>query len=240
MNPFMRPGRGPRALLMRRIVGAIGVFVLVTGLTSISAMASDTQSQLDSARARLSRLTSQIDSQNARLQSLQGDLNAISQRIDVATGKFQQTKQAVDTTRAQLHAVRERYRTLRDRLDDRVRTAYMEGVAGSLELILSAHSIAEFSDRVEYVNAVSQQDADLASAVQNVANVLKARRRNLESLLTRQAAQINVYNSVRAELRARYATIDRVRKSLAATAEEVQTLEARLADKLQREKLAAA
>jgi peptidoglycan hydrolase CwlO-like protein len=240
MNPFMRPGRGPRALLLRRLLGALGVFVLVTALMSVSAAASDTQSQLDSARAKLDRLTSAIDSQNARLQGLESDLNAISARIDVATGKFQQTKQAVDRTRVQLHAVRDRYRTLRSRLDSRVRNAYMEGVAGSLELILSAHSIADFSDRVEYVNAVSQQDADLASAVQNVANVLKARRHNLESLLTRQAAQINVYNSVRADLRARYAAIDRVRKSLASKKEQLESLTSRLENKLAAERLAAA
>src|SRR5919109_3010274 len=128
MNPFMRLGRGPRALFTRRVGGILVVFALVTGLTSISAAASDTQSRLDAARAQLDQLTGQIEAQNARLQSLQGDLNAITERIDVATGKFQQTKQAVDRTRAQLHEVRDRYRTLRRRLDDRVRTAYMEGV----------------------------------------------------------------------------------------------------------------
>jgi peptidoglycan hydrolase CwlO-like protein len=225
---------------MRRVAGATAVFVLVTGLTSISAAASDTQSQLDAARAQLDQLTSQIDAQSARLQNLQGDLNAISSRIDVATGKFQQTKQAVDRTRVQLHAVRDRYRVLRRRLDARVRDAYIEGVAGSLDLILSAHSIADFSDRVEYVNAVSQQDADLATAVQNVANVLKARRRNLENLMARQAHQINIYNNARDALRAQYATIDRVRKSLAAKKDRVEGLASRLADQLAREEAARA
>ena len=63
----------------------------------------------------------------------------------------------------------------------------MEGPASDLEFLLGASSFSDLTDRLEYVNVVASNDADLANEVQNTKNVLSAKEQNLETLAGRAA-----------------------------------------------------
>ena len=66
----------------------------------------------------------------------------------------------------------------------------MQGPASDLEFLLGASSFSDLTDRLEYVNVVASNDADLATEVQNTKNVLSAKEQNLESLETAQQAVV--------------------------------------------------
>ena len=93
---------------------------------------------------------------------------------------------------------RARYDAIVTQLNDRARTMFMEGPASDLEFLLGASSFSDLTDRLEYVNVVASNDADLANEVQNTKNVLSAKEQNLESL---QAAQQAVVVKVREKQR---------------------------------------
>jgi peptidoglycan LD-endopeptidase LytH len=154
-----------------------------------------TQSELDAAKARLSAIEHQIDSQRgvlaqlqAKLDDLQGKLNVLAAKVAAAQSQYAITQQKIDTTRGQIQAARKEYLRLQAQLDARARAAYIEGPGNSLELILGSSSIADFSDRVEFVGRVAVEDSDLANLVQNQANDLKNKQISLEALRAKQAA----------------------------------------------------
>ena len=66
----------------------------------------------------------------------------------------------------------------------------MEGPASDLEFLLGASSFSDLTDRLEYVNVVASNDADLANEVQNTKNVLSTKEQNLQTLETAQQAVV--------------------------------------------------
>ena len=97
------------------------------------------------------------------------------------------------------------YQGLRDDLEQRARDAYITGPASGLEFLLGASSIADLSARMEYVNALSQEDADLATEVQNVRNTLAARKDEQQQLQERAARALQKVQAAEAALEAKLA-----------------------------------
>jgi len=63
----------------------------------------------------------------------------------------------------------------------------MDGPGNALEFLLGASSLSDLSDRVEFVDAVSQTDADLANEVQNLRNDLSAQEADQQELQEKAA-----------------------------------------------------
>ena len=184
----------------------------------------DTASQLDAAKNRLSSLLDDIEAENAQLASLRGELNVLAGKIDTATDAFQQTQVEVTETRDDLEAARDRYETLRSRLDDRAADAYMEGPGSGLDALLGSATISDFSDRFEFLDSVAQHDTDLANNVQNLASQLHQLEVVLNKILDRQAGEIRRFNDARAQLDAKFNEEQEIREDLQAQQAEVQGL----------------
>ena len=76
----------------------------------------------------------------------------------------------------------ERYDAIVAQLNERARTLFMQGPGSDLEFLLGASSFTDLTDRLEYVNVVATNDADLATEVQNTKNVLSEKAKDLEVL----------------------------------------------------------
>jgi len=262
----VRANRGRSGGRARRVAG---VLLSVAMLAALGPGAgADTKSDLEHAKARLAELEKQIDAQRsrlavlqqqtaaqrARLDSIQAELNRMAARIDRAQGRYEQTRQQVLDILAQLREARARYEHLRGRLSERARAAYEQGPAGGLDLILGSTSLADLSDRVAFVDELSQSDAELANRVQNRANQLGDRRDELKILQAKQAAQLADLQDQQAALDKKFAEQKSVYDSLAAQSAEaasiagqlssdeaeVSSLVGKLQNKLRAEELAAA
>ena len=235
------------------MVGVVIALVLLATFGSTGALAG-TKSDLEHAKARLVELEKQISAERAQLatqhellQSLQGSLNEQADRIDKAQTQYDRTQSEIMSTRQELAAAQHRYDQLRGRLDERARYAYENGPAGDIEFILGSSSLTELSDRVEFIGRLTQNDADLANAVQNRANDLQAKRGKLERLLADQASSLNDLHAAQAALDQKFAQqkdlYDRQQAlvdDLDQKAAEVDDLVARLKHQLAQEELAAA
>ena len=74
-------------------------------------------------------------------------------------------------------------------LEARAREAYIVGPGSGLEFLLGATSIADLSARVEYMNALSEEDLDLASRGAEPAERRSRRRRQDQERLQARAAK---------------------------------------------------
>jgi murein DD-endopeptidase MepM/ murein hydrolase activator NlpD len=142
--------------------------------------------------------TSQQDVQNAKThyENAIAQVNAIRAEIDVIQARLQRATQAVEKqqqlleqitaellqTRARIAETQERYDKILAQLNQRAVEAFISGPASDLDWILGATSLVDLSDRVEFVDAVSQSDADLAAQVDYLHQQLLFDEARLEDL----------------------------------------------------------
>ena len=183
----MAENRSSARRLVRRALGAFAAVVLVASLAQVASADPTTKDKLEAAKAEFAQLKRQIQAQNEVLSRLLLEAAEIAQRLDDAQARYEQITEELRTTTLQLRQAQADYQGLQDRLESRAREAYITGPGSSLEFLLGATSLADLSARMEYVNALSEEDADLATDVQNLRNDLSARQADQQKLQEKAA-----------------------------------------------------
>jgi cell wall-associated NlpC family hydrolase len=116
--------------------------------TSSAAPSPVSQTQLEAARQRVGQLEQQLELAVEQW-------NEANVRLDDAKARLAQTQRQL--ARAQADAD-----DARGRLAERAVEAYT-GVGTQVDVLLDAESMTEFSDRLEFMGAIAQSDADLAA-----------------------------------------------------------------------------
>jgi peptidoglycan hydrolase CwlO-like protein len=231
----MAENRRPARVLARRATGVAMALLLVTALAPIAG-AETTEQKLDAAEREFEQLKDQIVAQQAILSRLGQEAAVLAQRWEEANGRFEQITQELRTTRTELAAAREKYLALREQLDERARETYMNGPANGLEFLLGATSLADLSDRLEYVNALTQSDADLANGVQNLKNDLAAQEAEQQKLQAKAAKALQAVEANQAALDAKMAeqqsALDKLNAAKARAEELVKDLKKQAAREL--------
>lgn len=190
--------------LIRRALGALAALVLVASLAQVAG-AETTKDKLDRARAEFEQLTNEIKAQNAVLSRLLLQAAEIAQRRDDAQARYEQITEELRTTTLALRQAQADYQALQNELEERAREAYITGPGTSLEFLLGATSLADLSARMEYVNALSEDDADLATQVQNLRNDLSAEQAGQQKLQAKAAKALKEVLAEEALLDAKFA-----------------------------------
>ncbi|MGH2649849.1 MAG: murein hydrolase activator EnvC family protein [Actinomycetota bacterium] len=183
---------------------------------------------LDEAKARLAELKRQIGAQQAVLDRLSAEAAAIAMRIDEHQAIYEQVTTQLQQTKVELDAAKQRFQAVLGRLNERVREAYMQGPGTPVEFLLGATSLADLSDRLEFVNALAQSDSDLADQVQNLKNQLSARARNQQRLQARQADILRALQDERAKLQAQFSQQKKIYDDIQDKRNEAEQLVERL------------
>ena len=162
---------------------AVALCLAALAMVPIAAGATSKQ-DVDVATTKVKRALAKVEvarGQLARLQQLlvQTDL------VDEADGRLEETTSQLLDTR-QGGSARQSCTTDRARLNDRAVEAFMGGPAMNFSFVVGSSSLSELSDRLEYVDAVAQSDADLATTVQNTRNRLAEQTAQLEVLQNRE------------------------------------------------------
>jgi murein DD-endopeptidase MepM/ murein hydrolase activator NlpD len=122
--------------------------------------------------------------------------------VDRLQGELEKTKAELLQTQQEIEAAQLRYDRIRGRLNRRAAEVYIAGPGSSLEFLLGATSIADLSDRVEFVGAIAESDAELAREVENLGNQLEADKVELEELKAKQAADVAEARRIEAQIQA--------------------------------------
>ena len=223
----MRANRGRSASYGRRCVGVAAASLLLLMALAPTAGAGLKQS-LDQAKARLAELKRQIGAQQAVLDRLSAEAAAIAMQLDEHQAIYEQVTTQLQQTRVELDAANRRFQAVLSRLNERVREAFMQGPGSPVEFLLGATSLADLSDRLEFVDALAQSDSDLADQVQNLKNQLSAQARNQQRLQVRQADILGALQDERAKLQAQFFQQKQIYDDIQANRAEAEKLVERL------------
>ena len=157
---------GPRLLAIFVAFAALLLSLPIAGAAPSSSQVQSAHQAAIDAERRLSEIQSAI---NAK----QLELAAAVARVDQAESELAQIANQIADTRARIARAQAQYERIREQLNERAVQAFMSGPGSGLELVLGATSLDDLSDRLEYVDAVAQSDADLAQQVANLQAALE-------------------------------------------------------------------
>lgn len=190
-------------VVFRRALAVVAALALLTSLAQVAVAEPGTEEKLDAAKAEFEQLKDQIASQQQVLNRLSAEAAVIAERWEVAIGRWEQVTAELRQTQFALAEAQAEYQGLKSDLEERAREAYITGPGSGFEFLLGASSIADLSARMEYVNALSQEDADLATEVQNVRNALSAQKEDQEKLQAKRAKAVKKVEGEQAALDAK-------------------------------------
>ncbi|MGZ4150116.1 MAG: NlpC/P60 family protein [Actinomycetota bacterium] len=171
---------GTRAKVLRLLIAAaIGVPSIVVSVSSPS-VAAPSAADVANAKAQLDQLNHEFEVAVERYNEAQVRLQSTQDRLGEA-------KRTMDEAQATAHRAR-------DELSTRAVSAYT-GMGTQLDAILGAGNLSEFSDRLEFMGALAQSDAELAAkadaasqeaqwAAQEYAKVLGEQQTALDQIST--------------------------------------------------------
>jgi len=171
--------RPPAARLIVAVLVALTLSLASGGVSS----ARTSQQDLAAAKAKLSQL-------NGRLDALVEQFDAATLQLHAVEGRLADAR----TTALLAQADAARARTL---FGERARLAY-EGVGSGIDVVLGATTLNEFTDRLQFLNDVAQEDIDAATqadaarllaeqASARLQQAIQDRQTVLDTLTTRRA-----------------------------------------------------
>lgn len=222
--------------VLRRAVALLAAMALLTALAQVASAEPSTKDKLDAAKRQFEHLKDEIAAQQRVVSTLLLEAQQIAERKEVAEGQLEDITAQLQKTRIALGRAQDEYQGLQSDLEARARQAYITGPGSGLEFLLGATSIADLSSRMEYVNALSQEDADLATEVQNLRNSLAAKKVEQERLQAKAAALVARIREQEAALQAKLdeqqAALNSLNAAKARAEELVKKLEKQYAQEL--------
>jgi murein DD-endopeptidase MepM/ murein hydrolase activator NlpD len=150
------------------------LFLLAAGLFAHpAASAQSTAEKLEDARARVDQLRAEAQQATAK--------------YDAAYERLIVTREELADTRDAMAGVEARLRHLEGRLEDVARTAYRMGALSAVDLLLTAESFSEFSDRMVFLDQMAADDADIITRATVLAEELRRHRVDMARLEAEQA-----------------------------------------------------
>jgi peptidoglycan hydrolase CwlO-like protein len=194
---------------------------LVATLSPGSAAGAVSKSEIAGAQSRYRALQDEIATKQDQLAQIQQQSNELAVRVNEANAELQGIIVKLNETRTRLDRARVAYDARVQLLDDRARAAFIHGGAGSnIDFLLSADSLADFTDRLEFVDRVAATDADIATAVENLKTQLSQDARNLQRLQAHQQGVLDELRARQAELAQRFAEQGALIRDIKAKREE--------------------
>ena len=170
---------------IRKSVVAFGLISSLTfGFGAAPAFAV-TQTDVDSAAARLSELGGQLSDIQSQLQSATDDVVRTSQDLSDKQSEVEQTHGDLEVKKNELSEI--------------MRSNYKQGSASTLDFILGSTSIDDLVSRVTYMDKVSKQRADVIASVKSLEEQLKQEEAELEDKQNQQSAKVELLQSQASE-----------------------------------------
>lgn len=216
---------GTRTRITRLVVAVVFALPVVLSGLSLVSLAAPSAEDVAAAKAKLARL--------------QHDFEALAERYNDAKYRLGLIERKLAEARDQAATAERKARDAEGRLADRAVQAYL-GTGSQVDGLLGAESIAEFSDRLEFMGAVAEGDAAIALEARNArqeadwaaeryANTLAERKRQvaeiedqldqLDSMISEQAGLYEQLNQDRqdylAALAAQRAALQQARENAA-------------------------
>jgi murein DD-endopeptidase MepM/ murein hydrolase activator NlpD len=190
--------RFPRSTRVAVVAALLAVVTLVTTVAG----ATPSKEDVERAKARLEGIVDQLGEIRRQLAARQEQLNAATARVERREAAVEQVTAELIRTQEELDRARASYERVSNRLNERAVAAYMTGPASSIDFLLNAENVADLTDRIAYVDALAQADAELAVKVANEKNRLVALEADLEEDQAREVRELERAREEKSEVAA--------------------------------------
>jgi peptidoglycan LD-endopeptidase LytH len=137
--------------------------------------------------ARAESTADKLEAAKARVTQLRAEAQKATARYDAAYERLIVTREELADTREAMAGVEARLRHLEGRLEDVARTAYRMGALSAVDLLLTAETFSEFSDRMIFLDQMAEDDSDVITRATVLAEELRRHRVDLARLEAEQA-----------------------------------------------------
>ncbi|MGH2640958.1 MAG: murein hydrolase activator EnvC family protein [Actinomycetota bacterium] len=179
--------RFPRTTRVAVVAALLGV---VSVATTVAGAAPPTKEDVERAKARLEVIEDELSGIRRQLAATQEQLNTATAKVERRQAAVEQVTAELVRTQDELDRARASYERVSTRLNERAAAAYMTGPASSIDFLLDADNVADLTDRIAYVDALAQADAELAVKVANEKNRLVALEAELEDDQAREVREL--------------------------------------------------
>jgi murein DD-endopeptidase MepM/ murein hydrolase activator NlpD len=164
----------------------------------------------------------QLDAAKAELAKVQAELDRATARWNEAESRLDTTRAEIADTRIRIGRLEARVRAIEIRLNRRAVIAFTNGPASTVDLLLSSGSFTDFTDRLEFLGSMAQEDGDLILEQEVTREELRREREGLFILEERQASVAEELDAIKESIDAQLGRIsDRVAELTAKYREEI-------------------
>ncbi len=162
---------------------------------------------------------SKLDAAKNRLESARSELDRVTGLWQQTESRLAQAKDAAADARTRIVGLEGQLAGIQRSLNDRVAAAFMSGGSFSIGALLTADSIQDAADRLQYTQSVVQGDADLATRVAVVAEELRRQETRLRGAARQEAEAAAELESQREQIGAKVQQLNDVVEELEAQLE---------------------
>ncbi len=170
------------------IVAAL--LALASVVATVAGAAPPSKEEVERARDRIEAIESELSRIRDELARTQSQLHRAAAEVGRQQIALEKVTADLSRTQQELDRARTKYERVVERLNERAVEAYMQGPASSIDFLLGAETVADLTDRLAYVDALAQSDAELAVRVANLKNRLTVIEAQLEKDLARHAREL--------------------------------------------------
>lgn len=126
--------------------------VALTALLFVApAGAAPSADEVDSAHEAYFQAKQDVEAIQAQIAAIQATLAEAARRVEDAESELERIQAEIAATEERLAAARAEYEGIRARLNARAVQAFMSGSGSGFEIVLGATSLADLSDRIQFV-----------------------------------------------------------------------------------------
>jgi len=229
----MSPEAFPRRLRAAMLTAA----VLLGSAFPVGAFA-DTAGQLEDAKSRLRSLTDQMQAEKLQYDETDAHLEALKVQVAEAEANYADLEVRLEQTRTAEQVTQAQYEDSQAAVAQMVRDAYKDGPGGVIALLLTAESQSDLVDRLDFLSAVAESNAEDASRANELAANLQDRSQEIQQLLLDKDRILEALNSQKDQLRIAYEQEKEAFDRLQQTLDNVYDLVGQLKKQLKAEDLA--
>jgi murein DD-endopeptidase MepM/ murein hydrolase activator NlpD len=160
---------------------------------------SDLQQRIAAARAKEAHLTAQISDITSEIRTLEGRVGDVSQKLSILERDLELHQRRLDRLNAlfafeteRLEFLREQYAGAVRELNLRMIDIYQTQDPTLIEVILESESFQDALDRINYLEAIAQQDKRIAAQVGQVRDQVHVARERTKKVRSRVHAETRV------------------------------------------------
>lgn len=142
---------------------------------------------------------SDVTAAKAKLDDLNHQMEVVVEQYDQARVRLQQLQDKLAGAKHQMDAAASEAEAARTQLGQRAAEAYT-GMGSQLDTLLGAQSLSQFSDRLEFMGALAQNDADLATTADTARQRAEWATQQYNGAVSEAQTQLEAVNGKRGEI----------------------------------------